>query len=136
MRRFSSRKRISPGLNLAPMLDVVLLLLIFFMLNSSFIQPSVKLDLPQGRNPGMERRQEIVITIGRNERIYVNREPVELDALPRALSEMFAAGADPRVTFRADGGLSWSFTFQVIDRAMEGGARQINFAHRMDESDE
>ena len=81
MIRFRRLKNSGLEINMAPLVDMVFLLLIFFLLSSSFLQPSIRLDLPSARSNTREERQEIFITVDRNENIFVNLDRVTLATL-------------------------------------------------------
>ena len=60
---FIRPKRISLGLDMAPLIDIVFLLLIFFMLSSSFLNPALKLDLPQAVKHDTNEPQQVVVLL-------------------------------------------------------------------------
>jgi len=129
MLRFRRAKRITTGLNLAPLVDVILLLLIFFMLSSSFIQPNIKLNLPEGRNRETDRQQDIVVTVDRTGRIFINLDEVSLEAFGPALAGRLTETGQEAITFRGDREIVYDLVIKVVDRAKRAGAKTINFAH-------
>jgi len=58
--QFSRRKKRYITLSIAPLVDIVFLLLIFFLLSSSYIQPSIKLNLPEAKNQNIATKQEMI----------------------------------------------------------------------------
>ncbi|MFH0964008.1 MAG: biopolymer transporter ExbD [Planctomycetota bacterium] len=132
MLRFKQTKRPGLGIDLTPIVDMVFLLLIFFMLSSSFLQPSIRLELPSGTNTDKEKRQEIIITVDRNENIYVNLEKVTLQTLGLKLQEKMAESGERSVTFRGDRRIRYEIFIKVADIAKSVGATTINAAHQIE----
>ena len=83
-----THEKIMVALNMTPLIDCVLQLLIFFMLSSSFVlQTGVRVDLPKARTPKLQDEQDIVITITRDNDIFLNDEKMSTAQLPIALLE-------------------------------------------------
>lgn len=90
--------------DLTPLVDVLFLLLIFFMLGSSFVQVSgIKVDLPEisyGSNQGVEK---YVVTIDKDSNIFFNDQPVpRWDTLKEKLSQLGARSESGTIILRAD----------------------------------
>ena len=84
---FEGRKRIRTHLNIAPLIDVVFLLLIFFMLSSHFVtQPGIKITLPTAVTAKRHPEEDIIVYITKDNQIYLNEEPIILDNLLDTLS--------------------------------------------------
>ena len=76
---FEGRKRINTHLNIAPLIDVVFLLLIFFMLSSHFItQPGIKISLPEAATTKLHPEEDIIISIAEDNNLYLNEKQVTL----------------------------------------------------------
>ena len=83
---FEGRSKISLNLNLAPLIDVVLLLLIFFMLTSSYIvAEAIDLELPKSDTARPVDEADIVVTLHEDGSILVSGQPVSRDALKKFL---------------------------------------------------
>ena len=95
-----------PAMNLTPLIDVVFLLLIFFMVATTFLDPEkeIGIELPQASNATVQEREldEIVINVSRDGGILLGGTPVDRAALESALKR--AAQNDPTtpVTIRGD----------------------------------
>ncbi len=90
--------------DLTPLVDTLFLLLIFFMLGSSFVQVSgIKVDLPEisyGSNLGVEK---FVVTIDKNSQIFFNDQPIaRWDTLKEELSQLGARSKSGTIILRAD----------------------------------
>lgn len=105
--------------------DIVLLLLIFFLLSSTFIlQPGIKVDLPEAEVAETVDRETITVTIPVSGGVYLNDEPVSLAELPARLQQALAAGADRDIILRADENIPFRRAVEVMDIAKRvGGGR-------------
>jgi biopolymer transport protein ExbD len=105
--------------------DIVLLLLIFFLLSSTFIlQPGIKVDLPEAEIAETVERQTVTVTIPLSGGVYLNDEPVSLAELPARLQQALAAGVDKDIILRADENIPFRRAVEVMDIAKRvGGGR-------------
>jgi len=120
------------SISMAPLIDMVFLLLIFFLLSSSFVLPSIRLQLPTGTNTDKEKSQEINITVDRNRNIYVNLEKVSERTLRPKLTDKMAEAGENVITFRCDGRIPYRFAVKIIDIAKQAGARDISLVHQIE----
>jgi len=90
--------------DLTPMIDVVFLLLIFFMLYSSFVQVSgIRVDLPEVSGVGAGSSiEKLVITVDRQNTFYFNERPMDWEGLQLSLAEFLARWEADTVIIRAD----------------------------------
>ena len=98
-----THEKIMVALNMTPLIDCVLQLLIFFMLSSSFVlQSGIHVDLPRARAPWLQEEQNIVITITRTNDIFLNDEKMSIEQLPISLLEKIARSKDKAVLIKPD----------------------------------
>lgn len=103
------------SLGLAPLIDVVLLLLIFFLVASSFVQPRLPLDLPEastGEAPGPE---SLVVSLTEDGELRLGEEATQVEALARALEHQ--AGPETQLLIRADERVPHGRVVEVLDVA-------------------
>jgi len=126
--RFKRHVEFEKGrLDIAPLIDVVFLLLIFFMLTSSYIfQPGIKIDLPKAVTSEVIQEKNLIITVSAEGATYFNNLPVSLKQLKKQLSE--AAGQDRPLLIKADHQASLGKVVQIWDICREAGLTQINIA--------
>lgn len=120
-------------LNITPLIDVVFLLLIFFMVSTTFERESeIKITLPQVSQEGGEAESQVIlVAIDANERIYIDDLPLE-DARLDTIRAAIAAGGqgleEPAVVIKADSGVSHQTVVRVMDAARQSGLVKITFA--------
>lgn len=126
------RRRSATVLNLTPLIDIVFLLLVFFMLTSHFIEEQrVPIDLPKavtgGDGPGNEV-VEVVITPA--DGLLVDGVPVQLEHLEQTLRGALHAPDVKVVRLRGDQAASLGLAVQVIDAARSAGADALDIITR------
>ncbi|MBU3933435.1 MAG: biopolymer transporter ExbD [Candidatus Omnitrophica bacterium] len=126
--RFKRHLEFEKGqLDIAPLIDVVFLLLIFFMLTSSFIfQPGIKINLPKAVTSEVIHEENLVITINAEGLIYLNNRPVALKQLKSHLKK--ASAENHPLLIKADRRASLGKVVEVWDMSREAGLTQINIA--------
>ena len=127
-------KRPSPELNLTPLIDVVFLLLIFFMVSTTFERETqINLQLPEASaQPSPDSPpQYLDITVDREGRFYVNQQETvnrRLDTLRRAIEQAAGSRRDLPVLINADAQTPHQAVMTVLDAASQLGLRHMTFA--------
>jgi biopolymer transport protein ExbD len=130
-RRGSSREE--PEINLIPTIDVLLVILIFLMVSTTFTRfAELKINLPTAEaNKPVERPDEVHVAVDAQGKYVVNRMPMQFDS-PQAFAEELrrAAGsaAEPVVVINADASASHQSVVNVMEAARLAGLSRITFA--------
>lgn len=126
---FQRKKRRASILDMSPLIDCVLLLLIFFMLSSTFASPKVSVDLPENSTAGGSTQGDsIVVTAATDGRLFVNQSLASLETLESLLRAKLEDSDSGRVVFRGDKGVSYGVFVKVMDAAKRAGARKFDLA--------
>jgi len=126
-RRHLKLERTLRTIDIAPLIDVVFLLLIFFMLTSSFIfQPGIKVNLPRAITSEMLSEDSAIINITAENLIYYRQKLVTSRELNSVLKEI--ASARLAVLIRSDRRASLGRIVEVWDMCRQEGVRQVNIA--------
>ena len=122
-----------PEINLIPFIDVLLVVLIFLMLSttySKFTELQVKLPVAD-TNAQRDYPKEVIVAVSSDGRYAVNKTPVAgtgVEALSLALTEAAKATKDPVVIISADGNAAHQAVISVMEAARRSGLSQITFA--------
>ena len=109
--------------------DIVLLLLIFFLLSSTFIvQPGIKVRLPRSETTEMTSEKNVIISITRDGSYYLNEERVTLSSLPALLQQKFAFGTEQIVVIKADRDVTLQSAVDVMDISKSVGFERFSIA--------
>jgi len=130
---FIRPKRVSARLDMAPLIDVVFLLLIFFMLTSSFLQPSIPLALPQAAAADEPPPAPVFVSVDESGVLYVNQEMVPRADFAAKLGVVLAGRDDKTVNFRGDRTMPYEIFVALMAEAREAGAVQFNIVHEAKE---
>ena len=114
---------------LASLTDMVLLLLIFFLLSSSFIiQPGIKVKLPQSTTSEVTSEKNVLVSITRDGTYYLNEERVTLTSLPVLLQQKFVYGKEQIVVIKADREVTLQTAVDIMDIAKSVGFDKFSIA--------
>ena len=131
--KLSPRRREDPELNLTSLIDVVLLLVIFFMVSTTFVEEGrLKVELPSASEEPVTAIQDpIVITITAQGSYRVNEQPLvnnSRETLMAAVRKVAGGRHDAPVTIRADGRATHQVVVTAMDVAARLGFTQVNIA--------
>ncbi len=115
--------------NFSSLTDIIFLLLIFFLLSSTFIvQPGIKVKLPRSETTEMTSEKNITISITRDGSYYLNEERVTLSSLPALLQQKFAFGTEQVVVIKADRDVTLQSAVDVMDISKNVGFERFSIA--------
>ncbi len=119
-------EKIIVALNMTPLIDCVLQLLIFFMLSSSFVlQTGIHVDLPKARAPRLQEERDIVITITRTNEIFLNDEKMTSEQLPISLLEKVTKSKNKTVLIKPDKRVETGKLVEVMGIAKSVGVESL-----------
>ena len=136
---FRRRSVEAPHIDLTPMIDVVFLLLIFFMISTTFVEnPGLMIDLPDSSAQQLRQdRQEVQVYLTAEGEIYFKRQPVSLSVLTEKLADFGPAAKQMTFLLMADKGVLHGKVIQLMDLAKTAGFGQLAIAtDRLDRSPE
>jgi biopolymer transport protein TolR len=125
------RGRRSPmaEINVTPMVDVMLVLLIIFMVTAPLLVAGVKVDLPDSRAGALDQEHKPVqISLDAQGGLFVDEQPVALKQLPERLSRIASSSREeggPRIFLRADKALDYGSVMKVMGEISAAGLRRV-----------
>jgi len=126
---FHRPKRITTSIDMAPLIDVVFLLLIFFMLTSSFSLPSLQIKLPTARGQPDSIPEVILVAVDAQGSITIQGQPVPLPLFEEKLRVISSGQTDKKIHFRGDRGMDYGLFVELMDRARQIGFTQFHLVH-------
>ena len=116
-------------INVTPMVDVMLVLLIIFMVTAPLLATGVQVDLPQSKAAALDQNEEpVAISIDRGGQVFVDDSPIAAGALGARLQSIAAASrapGGPRIFLRADQGLDYGRVMAVMGEINHAGLRRV-----------
>ena len=121
-----------PGLRmeLSPLIDCIFQLLIFFMLSSTFLTPSIKLTLPTAEAGSVSASDKIMVTLSSDDTIYINKQQVTFETLGPEIRKLLQDSDEKTITIRGDSDINFSAFVRALDIAKQNGAVNVNIAHQ------
>lgn len=114
-------------LDVAPLIDCIFLLLIFFLLTSNFIfQPGIKINLPKAVTSEVVQENTLVITVTSDNRFYLNESPITFLELKSKLKRI--AGKNKPILIKADRDVALGRVVKIWDFCRDIGVTRINIA--------
>jgi biopolymer transport protein TolR len=116
-------------INVVPLVDVMLVLLIIFMVAAPMMQRGIEVNLPEGRRTDKLSEQRPYVTVpnsySTDRRVYIDDEAVPIDVLPERMRQLMLNKDEKEVFLRGDRAIELQDLFQVIDRLKEGGVQRV-----------
>lgn len=124
--KFEMENKFLNTFSYASLTDMVLLLLIFFLLSSSFIiQPGIKVQLPRTETAAVHSEKSIYITVTRAGSVYLNDNQISLGKLGAELRRFIVSGEKQVIVLRADKEVKLDLAVKVMDICKSAGAEKF-----------
>jgi biopolymer transport protein ExbD len=115
-------------INMIPLIDVMLVLLVIFIVTAPLLTHAVKVELPQASSaPNLSPPETVQIAIDAAGAVYWNAEPLPADALAARLAEAAARNPQPELALRADRATRYEAVAGVMSAAARAGLSRIGF---------
>lgn len=125
-------------INVVPLVDVMLVLLIIFMVTAPMLQQGMDVNLPASRKSTSITDERIFITVPmsfrQDHRVRIGEEPVAIDVLAERVRQKTDGRPDRDVFLRGDGGILLQELVDVMDRLKEGGVEKVGIVMRPPET--
>ena len=138
--RSSRGRRITTSLaeiNVVPLVDVMLVLLIIFMITAPMIQRGVDVRLPVATRTNQISGERAFVTVPvtyRKDRIvYLGDEPIQADVLQERVRQIVEKLADKKIYLRGDGGVQYQELMEVFDRLKAAGVTDVGLVAKLPE---
>ena len=135
MIRFPYKEKSTFKLDLIPMINVVFLLLIFFMLTSTTSLQIKKVELPTAKTAEKNSKQFLIMTIDKNGFLELDGKAMTIEALPAHLEKKVSEKQNTVISIHADKAIEFELFGKVIELAKQAGAEDFMLATENDKSD-
>lgn len=123
-----SNQHASAGINMVPLIDVMLVLLVIFLITAPLITHSINVQLPQVNAQAMDTQQESLdVTITADGEVYFSDELVAMDVLPEFLHRYQGQASELEVRIRADEAVNYGLVAETMSALKEAGLNKIGF---------
>ncbi|MBW1784612.1 MAG: protein TolR, partial [Deltaproteobacteria bacterium] len=119
-------KRFMSDINVTPLVDVMLVLLIIFMVAAPMMIQGVDVNLPKTTTKNIKTRDEpLMLTVNKKGELFIENHPVPLDGLEVKIKKIFQNRREKEVLLRADKDVSYGFVIDVIARVKKAGIDKL-----------
>lgn len=113
-------------INITPLVDVMLVLLIIFMVTAPILQQGVSVDLPEVTTaPLVGSEEQLVVIVAKDGKVQLNDLPIRIDELGRKLTAILDVKPDRQVYLRADKNVPYGKVVEVMAAVQKAGIRKI-----------
>lgn len=124
--QFNVKAKRKPMINITSLIDVLFLLLIFFMVSSTFLeQPGIKLELPHAQSAVVTQQKDYTLYLDKNGEMFLNEDKVTLDNLGAQLKQALPNMIEGALILKADQDASHGTVVRVMDVAKQSGVRKL-----------
>jgi biopolymer transport protein ExbD/biopolymer transport protein TolR len=113
-------------INITPLVDVVLVLLVIFMITEPVLQSGIEVNVPKTRTVKEITQQRMVVTIDSNDNIYLNDQPVNIHDLPIKLRAGTPDTAHQAIYLRSDQSVTFGNFASVMDAVKQSGITNVS----------
>jgi biopolymer transport protein ExbD len=126
---FKGRARIHSHLDIAPLIDIVFLLLVFFMLTSTFVTPeAIELELPESSSAQSIEITPIIVAINQAGELSLNGNRIVLEHLQSAIAPLMTENSQTPITLKSDAQTQVQQLLNVMDKIRQAGGTNIALA--------
>jgi biopolymer transport protein ExbD len=124
--QLQAKPRRKVAINVTSLIDVIFMLLLFFMITSTFLeQPGIKLELPTAKTSVNAEPQEYVLTVDKKGELFLNRQPVPLAGLEAEIRKVLPKMKEGALVLKADQDISHGLVVRVMDLAKRAGVKKL-----------
>lgn len=134
-RRRGRRHTPMSEINVTPMVDVMLVLLIIFMVAAPLLTVGVPVELPNAKGQQLQSstKEPLTLTVSTNGDVFIGETKVALPELSAKLAELAKSRGDEAIYVRGDKGVDYGTVLKVMGRANEAGFRKISLVSEKEE---
>ncbi|MBP1594702.1 MAG: outer rane transport energization protein ExbD [Acidobacteria bacterium] len=130
MAKHISAGKVTSDINVTPMADIMLVLLIIFMITTPLLQTGITVNLPKAKNPleapEADSQDAVVVALDRNGRIFLGKNQTTESALYEALTKRFGGGEINKTMFlKADQAVLYGRVVEVVNECRKTGVERI-----------
>lgn len=125
-RKRNNESKLLAEINVTPLVDVVLVLLIIFMVTAPMLQMGIDVNLPRVKSKSIDVTEEkIVLTINSEKEIFINKNKISVPDLGVKLESIFSNRIDREVFMRADKNVPYGFVVEVMSAVRKAGVDKL-----------
>lgn len=118
-------------INMVPLIDVMLVLLVIFIITAPLLSHSIKINVPQASSEPVQQDPKVVdFAVDANGQLFWNEQPVSMEQIPALMAAEAALDPQPEIRLRADLDTRYEVLAQVMSMARQSGLKRLGFVTR------
>ena len=121
--------KVNSDINVTPMVDVMLVLLIIFMVVTPMLQHGVTVDMAKVNNPeampDADKEDALLVAVMRDGKVFFGTDPIKVDDLTQKIKDRLSSRTDKRVFIKADARAKFGSVVEVVDNVRSAGVDQL-----------
>ena len=114
------------NIDITPLLDIVFIMLIFFIVTSTFIkEPGIDVNRPEAETAEDQRLVSILVAVSSENKIWINREEVQLDGVRAAIERLRRENPKGSAVLQVDGDAHSRYMVEVLQRIRDAGVNDV-----------
>ncbi|TET92775.1 MAG: protein TolR [Desulfobacteraceae bacterium] len=126
MNQRGNNKNFMSEINVTPLVDVMLVLLIIFMVTAPMLMQGVEVNLPKTTTKNIKTKEEpLMLTVNKEKEIFIEKHRIKLDNLEIKIQKIFQNRRDKEILLRADKEVPYGFVIKVIAKVKQAGIDKL-----------
>ena len=126
MNQDMDNKRLMSDINVTPLVDVMLVLLIIFMVTAPMMMQGVDVNLPKTTTKHIKTKDEpLILTVNKKREVFIENHRIEINNLETKVKKIFENRRDKEILLRADKDVPYGFVIKVIARVKRAGIDKL-----------
>jgi biopolymer transport protein TolR len=126
MNQRGNNKSLMSEINVTPLVDVMLVLLIIFMVTAPMLMQGVEVNLPKTTTKNIKTKEEpLMLTVNKEKEIFIEKHRITLDNLEIKIQKIFQNRKDKEILLRADKEVPYGFVIKVIAKVKQAGIDKL-----------
>jgi len=126
MNQRGNNKNFMSDINVTPLVDVMLVLLIIFMVTAPMLMQGVEVNLPKTTTKNIKTKEEpLMLTVNKEKEIFIEKHRITLDNLEIKIQKIFENRRDKEILLRADKEVPYGFVIKVIAKVKQAGIDKL-----------
>jgi biopolymer transport protein TolR len=126
MNQRGNNKNFMSEINVTPLVDVMLVLLIIFMVTAPMMMQGVEINLPKTTTRDIKTQEEpLILTVNKEKEIFIENHRIKLEGLETKIQKIFQNRRDKEILLRADKEVPYGFVIEVIAKVKQAGIDKL-----------
>ena len=127
--KIKRRIRNNGNLLLTPLIDMIFLVVIFFMINATMaMNPAIKIDLPEAYTAQSVLTKEVVVTIKPSGMVYIGNKPINMERYPAEIKRAVRKSKKDEILLQVDESVKYKYVLNVLDLSRLAGIKKVSMA--------